>query len=119
MLQNGQRSKALQKLAAVVGVDADQLQHEFQHHEALALKLSHMGGLSSFEAWKQAVQKQRGGRPEALLAVLARSAGWSASSSTVERGFAHAKALKGVWVEISCAGSCSDFLSASQAPRFT
>ncbi|CAE7487767.1 unnamed protein product [Symbiodinium sp. CCMP2456] len=54
-----------------------------------------MGGLSSFEAWKQAVQKKRGGRPEALIAVLARSAGWSASSSTVERGFAHAKALKG------------------------
>ncbi|CAE7443265.1 unnamed protein product [Symbiodinium microadriaticum] len=54
-----------------------------------------MGGLSSFEAWKQAVQKKRGDRPEALIAVLARTAGWSASSSTVERGFARAKALKG------------------------
>ena len=94
MCQNGERAQALQKLAKVIGVNADALQHQFEHHESLAIKLCHMGGLSSFEAWKQAVQKRKS-NPAELIAVLARSGGWSASSSTVERGFAHAKASAG------------------------
>ena len=94
MCQNGERAQAVQKLAKVIGVNADALQHQFQHHESLAIKLCHVGGLSSFEAWKQAVQKRKS-NPAELIAVLARSGGWSASSSTVERGFAHAKASAG------------------------
>ena len=71
MLQTGERKKALQRLAKVIGVTPEALEQEFFQHEAFAQKLCRVEGLSSFEAWRKIILKRKQ-QPPALMAVLAR-----------------------------------------------
>ena len=93
MTGNGERQKALQCLAKVIRVNPESLVYEFFHHQPLAQKFCRVEGLSSFDAWKKAIEKKRT-LPSALMAELARCGAWSASSSEVERGFSAAKGGK-------------------------
>lgn len=87
---------ALQRLAQAFNVNYVELKDQYHRIRMVALQKKKDGvGISNKEAWQQTVQACRSNKrwtSEALLPVLVRFAGWTASTSGVEQNFS--KALK-------------------------
>ena len=89
-------AKHLQRLAKVLGQDANALHAQWVDHRPLARKHFTLEGCTFLEAWKRAINKtqqkhNRNRHPSAtLLHCLQRYAAYTASSSGVEQTFARA-----------------------------